>query len=257
MTNHEDELAAGANFKPAPVPNNEPERLNEIRELGLKGGSRKDPQINDIILIACAVADTPIAMVNILDRPNQYVLQSCGVPESASSALPIEGGLCQFVLAHGDVLIIDDLRSDDRTRDHPFTNPPMSLRFYAGAPLVSANGYIVGTLCVMAPEPKVLDGRATDALRRLADQVVRLLQDRPEQVRNNVAAQAYEKTPVRGQFHSQASVLFTDFVGFTRHAEALEPGALLETLARYFEAFDKICKRFQLTRIKTVTCPHA
>jgi class 3 adenylate cyclase len=128
----------------------------------------------------------------------------------------------------------------------------MSLRFYAGAPLVSASGYIVGTLCVMAPEPKTLDPRAIDALRRLADQVIRLLQGGPPRDGGDVVAPAKEKTPVRGQFHSQASILFTDFVGFTRHTEALEPAVLLETLARYFGAFDKICKRFDLTRIKTI-----
>ena len=186
------------------------------------------------------------------DRPDQHTLQSCGVPEAAATERPIEGALCQFVLAQGDVLIIEDLRTDERTREHPFINPPMSLRFYAGAPLVSAGGYIVGTLCVMAPEPKTLDARAIDALRRLADQVVRLLQGGPARDGGDVVARAKEKTPVRGQFYSQASILFTDFVGFTRHTEALEPAVLLETLARYFGAFDKICERLDLTRIKTI-----
>ena len=244
----------GGGFKPAPVPDNEAERLREVSMLGLTEVNRKDPNLNDIIQITCAVADTPIAMVNILDRPDQYILQSCGMPEAVPTERPIaiEGALCQFVLAQGDVLIIDDLRTDERTRGHPFTNPPMSLRFYAGAPLVSANGYIVGTLCAMAPEPKTLDPRAIDALRRLADQVIRLLQGGPPRDGGVAVAPAKEKTPVRGQFHSQTSILFTDFVGFTRHTEALEPAVLLETLARYFGAFDKICERFDVTRIKTI-----
>jgi len=252
MTKTDDERTMSGDFKPAPVPDNEAERLREVSVLGLTGVNRKDPHLSDIIQITCAVADTPIAMVSILDRPDQHTLQSCGVPEAAPTEIPIEGALCQFVLAQGDVLIIEDLRTDERTREHPFTKPPMSLRFYAGAPLVSASGYIVGTLCVMAPEPKTLDPRAIDALRRLADQVTRLLQGGPPPGGGDVVAPAKEKTPVRGQFHSQASILFTDFVGFTRHTEALEPAVLLETLARYFGAFDKICERFDLTRIKTI-----
>ena len=242
----------GGGFKPAPVPDNEAERLREVSVLGLTGVNRKDPNLNDIIQITCAVADTPIAMVNVLDRPDQHTLRSCGMPEAVPTETPIEGALCQFVLAHGDVLIIEDLRTDKRTREHPIINPPMSLRFYAGAPLVSASGYIVGTLCVMAPEPKTLDPRAIDALRRLADQVIRLLQGGPPRDGGDVVEPAKEKIPVRGQFHSQASILFTDFVGFTRHTEALEPAELLETLARYFGAFDKLCDRFELTRIKTI-----
>ena len=252
MNEPNDERTMGGGIKSAPIPDNEAERLREVSVLGLTGVNRKDPNLNDIIQIACAVADTPIAMVNILDRPDQHTLQSCGMPEAVPTEIPIEGGLCQFVLAQGDVLIIEDLRTDERTREHPIINPPMSLRFYAGAPLVSASGYIIGTLCVMAPEPKSLDPRSIDALRRLADQATRLLHGGAPRDGGDVVAPVNEKTPVRGQFHSQASILFTDFVDFTRHTEALEPGELLETLARYFGAFDKICERFDLTRIKTI-----
>ncbi|MCZ6840897.1 MAG: GAF domain-containing protein, partial [Alphaproteobacteria bacterium] len=174
MTKPDDEGTMGDGFKPASVPDNEAERLREVSVLGLTGVNRKDPNLNDIIQITCAVADTPIAMVNILDRPDQHTLRSCGMPEAVPTEIPIEGSLCQLVLAQGDVLIIEDMRTDDRTRENPIINPPISLCFYAGAPLISASGYIVGTLCVMAPEPKTLDPRAIDALRRLADQVIRL-----------------------------------------------------------------------------------
>ncbi len=245
-----DDEQMGGGFKPAPVPDDEAERLREVSALGLTGVNRKDPVLNDIIQIACAVADTPIAMVNVLDRPDQHTLRSCGMEMPAT--MPIGNSICQFTLAQGDVLIIEDMRTDERTREHPIINPPMSVHFYAGAPLVNANGYIMGTLCVMANEPKTLDPRAIDAMRRLADQVIRLLQGGPPRDGGDAVAPAKEKTPVRGQFHSQASILFTDFVDFTRHTEALEPAELLETLARYFGAFDKICKRFELTRIKTI-----
>jgi GAF domain-containing protein len=129
MIKPDDEGTMGDGFKPAPVPDNEAERLREVSVLDLTGVNGKDPQLNDIIQIACAVADTPIAMVNILDRPDQHTLQSCGVPQAVSTERPIEGALCQFVLAQGDVLVIEDLRTDERTWEHPFINPPMSLRF--------------------------------------------------------------------------------------------------------------------------------
>ncbi len=132
MTKTDDEGTMGGGFKLAPVPDKEAERLREVSVLGLTGVNRKDPNLNDIIQITCAVANTPIAMVNILDRPDQHTLLSCGIPETVPTKRPIEGFLCQFVLAQGDVLIIEDLRTDERTREHPVINPPMSLRFYAG-----------------------------------------------------------------------------------------------------------------------------
>ena len=236
----------------SPILDNEPARLREIGALGLAEFNSRDPNLNDLIRIACAVADTPVAMVNILNRPDMVTLRSCGLPDAVPSRMPCEGAVCHLVLSHGDVLVIENMSTDARTREHPTVEPPLSLRFYAGAPLVSANGYIMGTLCVMGTEPKSLDPRAIDALRRLADQVIRLLQGGISRNDGGFPAPTGNRPPVGGRFHSQSSIMFTDFVGFTRHTETLEPAELLETLGRYFNAFDKLCKRHNLMRIKTI-----
>ena len=75
MTKNEVGGTMGDGFKPAPVPDNEAERLREVSMLDLTEINAEDPNLNDIIRIACAVTDTPIAMVNILDRPDQH---TCG-----------------------------------------------------------------------------------------------------------------------------------------------------------------------------------
>lgn len=239
-------------MKASPILDNEPARLCEIDALGLTGFNSKDSNLNDIIRIACAVADTPIAMVNILNRPEMVTLRSCGLPDVVPSRMQCENAVCHLVLSHGDVLMIENMSADARTAKHPSVEEPTSLRFYVGAPLVSAAGYIVGTLCVMGTEAKSLDPRAVDALRRLADQVVRLLQGEAPRNDGGLPAPARNRAPIGGRFHSQASIIFTDFVGFTRHTETLEPAELLETLGRYFHAFDKLCKRRDLMRIKTI-----
>jgi len=236
----------------SPILDNEPARLREIGALGLTEFNARDPNLNDIIRIACAVADTPIAMVNILHRPDMVTLRSCGLPDAVPSRMPCEGAVCHLVLAHGEVLVIENMSTDAKTRAHATVEPPFSLRFYAGAPLVSANGYIMGTLCVMGTEPKSLDPRAIDALRRLADQTIRLLQGEAPRNDGSWPAPTGDRPPPGGKFHSQSSIMFTDFVGFTRHTETLEPAELLETLGRYFNAFDKLCKRHHLARIKTI-----
>jgi len=252
MTDAHDEQTAGEVFKPAPISQNETARLRELSKLGLTEFNRNDPDLDDIIRIARALTDTPIAIINIIDRPDQHTLRSCGLPEAAPTKVLTEDLLCQFVLAHGDVLVIEDMSTDERTRNHPFVNPPSSLRFYAGAPLVTSSGYIVGTLCVMAPEQKTLDLRTVDALRRLANQTIRVLQNERLPRDDATGSPSKQKTPASGRFYPQTSVLFTDFVGFTRHTEALEPAELLSALSRYFGAFDKICERFDLTPIKTI-----
>ena len=62
----------------ATILDNEAARLREIGALGLTEFNSGDPNLNDIIRIACAVADTPIAMVNILNRPDMVTQRSCG-----------------------------------------------------------------------------------------------------------------------------------------------------------------------------------
>ncbi len=252
MTDAHDKQTAAKGFEPAPIPQNDTARLHELSRLGLTEFDRNDPDLDDIIRIARALTDTPIGMINILDRPDQHTLRSCGLPVAAPTKVLTEDLLCQFVLAHGDVLVIEDMHTDERTRNHPLANPPSSLRFYAGAPLVTSSGYIVGTLCVMAPEQKMLNLRVIDALRRLANQAIGVLERKHPRNTGDVGSPSKKKTPSSGRFYPQTSVLFTDFVAFTRHTEALEPAELLSALSRYFGAFDKICDRFGLTPIKTI-----
>jgi hypothetical protein len=89
MNKSDDEGTMSDGFRPAPIPDNEEERLREVSVLGLTEINRNDPNLDDIIRIACAVADAPIAMVNLLDRPDQHTLRSCGLPEAAPGPAPI------------------------------------------------------------------------------------------------------------------------------------------------------------------------
>ncbi|WP_197276069.1 adenylate/guanylate cyclase domain-containing protein [Mangrovimonas sp. TPBH4] len=57
---------------------------------------------------------------------------------------------------------------------------------------------------------------------------------------------------VKAQKIKDATVLFTDFVGFTRYSEHLPPQQLVESIDYYFSKFDEIIGRYQLEKIKTV-----
>ncbi len=66
------------------------------------------------------------------------------------------------------------------------------------------------------------------------------------------AAELKEKGSASTQFHNAATVLFTDFVGFSKHSLQVPPERLIQVLNDYFNAFDAICKRFSLEKIKTI-----
>jgi class 3 adenylate cyclase len=57
---------------------------------------------------------------------------------------------------------------------------------------------------------------------------------------------------VRAQRFDEVSVLFTDFKGFTSHAESMDPEKLVESIDYYFSRFDAIMDKYGLEKIKTV-----
>jgi adenylate cyclase len=160
-------------------------------------------------------------------------------------------------------------------------NPPC--QFYCGMPLITDEGYALGTLCVLDFEPRQLAFEEIESLRWLSHQVVTLLELRRrliengqmikelDQARIEAAAEkarveellenilpasiAHElKTTGRVQprYTRSATVLFADFQGFTLLAERAEPVALVGLLDRYFTAFDDIVARNGLEKLKTV-----
>ena len=57
---------------------------------------------------------------------------------------------------------------------------------------------------------------------------------------------------MEGAYYSSATILFTDFVGFTPITESIEPGELIETLDEFFTSFDRIIKNHNLRKVKTI-----
>ena len=100
--------------------------------------------------------------------------------------------MCAHAILGDDVLVVPDTLEDDRFADNPAVTGPARVRFYAGVPLVLADGSRVGTLCVGDHRPRLLDEHQLDELRRLAALVVAELQPTSEDVR---CAAMEERTP--------------------------------------------------------------
>jgi diguanylate cyclase (GGDEF)-like protein len=86
--------------------------------------------------------------------------------------------MCAHTILQTDLLIVEDLREDQRFADNPFVVHPPNARFYAGMPLVTAEGYALGTLCVLDVAPRKLTVEQCNAIRLLGRQVVNLLRFR-------------------------------------------------------------------------------
>lgn len=129
----------------------------------------REQDFDDIVALAATLCATPAAQINFIDNSRQWSKAEVGV---GVQELPLALSICAHAILEDGYVEIADLREDDRTRDNPVCVGPPHVRFYAGVQLRSANGYPVGTLCVLDMQPRVLDPVQQQALRVLASQVV-------------------------------------------------------------------------------------
>ena len=246
--------AEGLGHQPAPILENEQDRLQDLDSLGIvKEDIRKDQRFSSLPRLASYLTSCPQAWINIIDKDTQH----CKIDYGQNSVLSymsreIPRGLtaCQHVVNNNcEPLVIEDCTVDERTKLVAEASGGGFPRFYAGSPIVSKNGFILGTFCVMDEEPRSISHEQLEGLRLLADQFVELLDTRQVEapsVNND------DKLAVNGDYYSSATILFADFVGFTQKTEEIQPGELLEILSSYFNGFDQIMERFGLKKVKTI-----
>jgi PAS domain S-box-containing protein len=136
-----------------------------------------EPGFDDVVILARQVCKTPIALVSLVDRDRQWFKAASGLD---SCETPISQSVCAHSLAQRETLNIPDLTKDERTRHNPLVTGEPFIRFYAGAPLITASGHAIGTVCVIDTAARV-GGLAADqiaALEALARQVMTLLEQR-------------------------------------------------------------------------------
>ena len=238
----------------APILENEPKRIKELESLGIiEKNIQKDHRFSSLPRLASYLTTCPQAWINIIDKDTQHCKVDFGrnsVLSYMSREVPRGLTVCQFVINNNcEPLVIEDCTVDERTKILAETSGGRFPKFYAGSPIVSKNGFILGTFCVMDEEPRTITHEQLDGLRLLADQFVELLDTENSQ---SISESKEKKFDVSGQYYSLATVLFADFVGFTSKSEDLQPGELLEILNSFFQGFDQIVERFGLKKVKTI-----
>ena len=160
--------------RPEPSPTDDPLRLEALRGYGILD-TVPEEGFDDLVHLAARACAVPVALVSLVDRDRQWFKARVGFPPCETD---LDGSVCRFVLAEPDILQIPDLTADPRTRDNPLVTGEPFIRFYAGAPLRTSKGQVLGSLCVIdrVPRPEGLTADQADDLRRLARQVMSQLE---------------------------------------------------------------------------------
>ncbi|MBO9874505.1 MULTISPECIES: GAF domain-containing protein [Xanthomonas] len=130
----------------------------------------------DIVQIAAALCDTPIALLSLLDRDRQWFKARIGLelPQTERSQ-----AVCDHAIREPKQLLeVPDLADDPRFANISVVRGDTGARFYAGMPLVTDEGVALGTVCVLDTAPRQLSDAQRDGLRALARTTMRLLDER-------------------------------------------------------------------------------
>jgi PAS domain S-box-containing protein len=134
--------------------------------------SPEDP-FADLAALAATICRVPVAMIILADAEHRQVRACFG---ASIRELPRDDMFLSETIRLRDLLVVPDALADGRFVDHPLVVGDNGMRFYAGVPLVSAEGYTFGTLCVLDRVVRTVTIEQSDGLFRLARQVVAQLE---------------------------------------------------------------------------------
>lgn len=157
-------------------PANEAERLEYLHSLNILD-TAPESEFDQLVQLASAISGVPIALVTLIDHDRQWFKARIGldVPETTR-----EVSFCGHTILQNDIMEISDTHKDVRFHDNPLVTNDPNIRFYAGIPLTTQQGYNLGSLCVIDSKPKILTEEQKLYLKILGKQVVLQLELREQ-----------------------------------------------------------------------------
>ncbi|WP_431311044.1 PAS domain-containing protein [Methylobacterium nigriterrae] len=152
----------------------DPQRLAALRSYDILDTS-PEPEFDDIAQMAAQACDAPMAHINFIDADRQWIKAAVG---HDAREMPLHFGFCTQTLAEDGILVLPNLKREPELASNPLVTDEPHLRFYAGVPLVTRDGWAIGTLCVLDREPRTLTAQQEFILKALARTVMAQLESR-------------------------------------------------------------------------------
>jgi signal transduction histidine kinase len=163
-------------MKSAPPPPNEEARLAKLRSYDILD-TLDEQEYDDIVRLVAQICETPMANISFVDRDRQWFKSVVGLEDRQTAR---EIAFCGHTILGDELLVVPDAKADERFFDNPLVTGKPGIRFYAGMPLITPDGYRLGALCAIDSVSRSLTREQRQALDTLSHHVVNLLELRAQ-----------------------------------------------------------------------------
>ncbi|WP_345955824.1 ATP-binding protein [Mucilaginibacter sp. PAMB04168] len=147
------------------IPDNDVERVKAVNRYCIFN-TAPEPSFTRIAELAKTIFKVPIAHISFMGGDEEFIKANVGLGEM----LNVDRGesMCALTVLHQKTIVVEDATEDSLFDNHPYVHGPFGLRFYAGAPLITADGYTIGTMCLVDTKPRKFSDHDKDVLEGLA-----------------------------------------------------------------------------------------
>jgi signal transduction histidine kinase len=175
--------------KAAPLHPQEDKRLEALQALKILD-TLSETDFDELVALASEICETPISLVSLIDKDRQWFKAKVGLDATETSRTI---AFCSHAILQDEVFIIQDSLQDERFKDNVLVSGFPFIRFYAGAPLITKEGFPIGTLCAIDSKPRSFTPLQIQTLKTLSKLVINQMELRLAVIKQNEGLEFLEK----------------------------------------------------------------